>query len=206
MKQKILILDYHVGNVKSVIKVIKYLGYDVVFSNTSQDLKKADKIILPGQGSFDYAIEEINKLNLKDEIINQVINKKKYLLGICLGMQILASVGYENEKRTYGLDLIPGEVTKFTTKNTKLPHIGWSEVSLKKENSLFDKIPSKTDFYHCHSYIFKSKDRLNIIAESHYSEKFTTAINYNNIYGVQFHPEKSLKFGLQLIKNFLNLE
>lgn len=128
----ILILDYKIGNVNSVIKAVKYLGYDPIFSNNKKDIHKCNKLILPGQGSFDFAMEQINKLGLKDLILNEIQRGKK-ILGICLGMQILASYGFENNKKTEGLNLIPGEVIKFRKKNLKLPNIGWREVKYKKK-------------------------------------------------------------------------
>lgn len=205
MKYKILILDYNVGNVNSVIKAVRHLGHDPIFSKNKEDIEKADKIILPGQGSFDFAMKQINHLKLEKEILEHV--KKKKLLGICLGMQILASVGYENGKKTKGLNLIPGKVIKFQSKKKiKLPHIGWNEVKQVKKNKIFDNILDKADFYHCHSYIFKSLNIKNVIGTSRYHDKFANVINKDNVFGVQFHPEKSLKSGLKLIENFLNLE
>ena len=202
MKNKILIIDYKVGNVNSVIKAVKHLGYFPVFSNKVKDISDSDAIILPGQGSFDYAMKKINDFGLKEKIFEHV-NKGKKLLGICLGMQILASYGYENNKKTRGLNLIKGEVVKFKSKNIKLPHIGWSEVTQSKKDKIFLEIKNKSDFYHCHSYIFNVSDKKNIFATSKYNEKFTTIIKKKNVYGVQFHPEKSLKLGLKLIDNFL---
>ena len=150
-------------------------------------------------------MEKIEKLEVKEKIIDHV-KKGKKLLGICLGMQILATNGYENNKKTKGLNLIKGEVVKFKSKNIKLPHIGWSEVKQSMDDKLFDGIDNKSDFYHCHSYVFKANDNKNIIGYSNYREKFATVIKRDNIYGVQFHPEKSLKFGLRLINNFLKIE
>ena len=195
-------MDYKVGNVNSVIKAVKHLGYSPVFSNQLKEIQESEAIILPGQGSFDYAMDQIDKLSVKEKIYNHV-QKGKKLLGICLGMQILASKGYENNKKTIGLNLIKGEVIKFKSKNIKLPHIGWSEVKQVADDMLFKDIDNKSDFYHCHSYIFKTKDKKNIIGFSKYKEKFATVIKKDNVYGVQFHPEKSLKFGLKLLENFL---
>lgn len=205
MKNKILILDYKVGNVNSVIKAVKHLEFSPIFSNKIKDIQESSAIILPGQGSFDYAMEKIEKLGVKEKIFEHV-KKGKKLLGICLGMQILATYGYENNKKTKGLNFIKGEVSKFKSKNIKLPHIGWSEVNQTINDKLFDKIDDKSDFYHCHSYIFRANDKKNIIGYSNYKEKFTTVIKKDNVYGVQFHPEKSLKFGLTLINNFLKIE
>ncbi len=200
-----MILDYKVGNVNSVIKAVKHLGFLPIFSNQTKDIKESSAIILPGQGSFDYAMENIEKLRVKEKIIEHV-KKGKKLLGICLGMQILATRGYENNKKTRGLNFIKGEVVKLKSKNIKLPHIGWSEVKQIVDDKLFNEIDNKSDFYHCHSYIFDADDKKNIIGYSNYKEKFATVIKKDNVYGVQFHPEKSLKFGLKLINNFLKIE
>ena len=201
MNNNILILDYKVGNVNSVIKAVKYLNYNPILSNKIKDIQNCKKIILPGQGSFDYAMKNLGT-KAKDELLNQA-KKGKPILGICLGMQILASYGYENDKKTQGLDLIKGKVIKFKSKKIKLPHIGWSTVSQIKKDEIFLNIPQKTDFYHCHSYIFKTSNNSDVLAQSNYGEKFATIIKKENILGVQFHPEKSLKFGIKLIENFL---
>ena len=205
MNKKILVLDYKVGNVNSVLKAVKHFGFEPVLSNRIDDLENADKIILPGQGSYDYAINKIDDLNLREPII-KAARKKKKILGICLGMQLLSSFGYENKKKTKGLGLISGNVVKMSQKNIKLPHIGWSTVKQNKKSKIFFDIPNNSDFYHCHSYVFETENKNNILATSRYKIKFTTAISSENIYGVQFHPEKSLKFGLKLIKNFLDFE
>lgn len=202
MNKNILILDYKVGNVNSVIKAVKHLNYTPIFSNNSEDIEKCEKIILPGQGSFDFAMQKINQLGIKNKLLEHV-KKGKKILGICLGMQILATYGYENNKKTEGLNLIEGEVIKFKSKKIKMPHIGWSTVKQLKKDEIFSDIPNNLDFYHCHSYLFKVVNKRDILAEANYGERFATIIKRANILGVQFHPEKSLKFGIKIISNFL---
>lgn len=202
MNKNILILDYKVGNVNSVIKAVKHLNYTPIFSNKTEDIEKCEKIILPGQGSFDFAMQKINQLGIKKKLLEHIKNGKK-ILGICLGMQILATYGYENNKKTEGLNLIEGEVIKFKSKKIKMPHIGWTTVKQIKKDEIFSDIPNNLDFYHCHSYLFKVLNKRHILAEANYGERFATIIKKANILGVQFHPEKSLKFGIKIISNFL---
>ena len=204
--KNIVIIDSDIGNVGSLKRAVDHFGYNAVISKNFKEISKASHLILPGVGSFDEGMKKI-KENQISEILNEMVKINQIpLLGICLGMQLLASAGFENNKKTQGLNLIPGTVKKIEiTGNFKLPHIGWNEVFFKKNNIIFNNIPNNSDFYFIHSYKFMCEDKLNEIAISNFCENFTSAVIKNNIYGVQFHPEKSLKLGIELIKNFLGI-
>lgn len=199
----VAVIDYNTGNVDSVIKAIKLFDKTVELTNNNNIIENAKKIILPGQGSFDYGMKKLNELGLTELIKNKVLIKKTPILGICLGMQLLAEFGYEN-KPTKGLGLIPGEIKKIPT-DYKLPHIGWNEINFIQKENIISGIENNKDFYFVHSYFFDCKKSKHIIASSNYGYKFPSIIKKENIVGFQFHPEKSLKNGLKLISNFLNI-
>lgn len=206
MNKKVLVLDYKTGNVDSVIKAIKLLGYDVIFSSNKNDFDKVDKIILPGQGSYSHAMSELKNMNIEDFLIKKIERENIYVLGICLGMQILSSIGIENEK-TSGLNLVEGEVKQMNNMPNKLPHIGWNSVKfLDKNEKIFKDIENEKDFYFIHSFYFSVKNKINTIATTEYNQEFSSIVKNNNVYGMQFHPEKSLKNGMKLFENFLNLK
>ena len=202
-KYDVAIMDYNTGNVDSVIKAIKHFGKSVILSNNPKDIINAAKIILPGQGSFHFGMEQLEKFDLIGLIKKRVEIDKVPILGICLGMQLLADVGYEN-KTTSGLGFIPGEIKKMTTK-LKLPHIGWNEVNYIQSSVLFRELENNKDFYFVHSYYYDCLNKENILATSDYDFKFPSIIGKENIFGCQFHPEKSLKSGLKLLNNFLEI-
>jgi len=202
---KILVIDYNAGNVDSVIKAVKIFNSNVIFSKNLADLDNCSKIILPGQGTYDVAIKELKENGLYEKIIYKTNKENIPILGICLGMQILSSFGYENNLKTTGLNLIPGKVIKLKDNPSKLPHIGWTSVKFVKTDKIFKDIDSEKDFYFIHSYKYIALDKKNTIASSFYNENFSSIVKYENVYGVQFHPEKSLGNGLKLIENFLNL-
>ena len=201
----VCILDYGSGNTMSVFNLIEYLGFPCTISNKEEDIISATHLILPGVGSFASSMKKI-KNNLPIELLkDEVLVKKKLFLGICVGMQVLASYGYEFEK-CEGLGWVEGEVVTLNTKKMPLPHIGWNNVYFEKGVKLFYNLENINDFYFVHSYIFKPKNLKNILSISIYDkEEFCSSLNQDNIFGVQFHPEKSQKTGQQLIKNFLNL-
>lgn len=192
------------GNIDSIYRAIEECGGEPIISNKYSDFKLASSIILPGVGSFATAIKNIEKYNLKSTIHEQVITKQKPILGICLGMQILADKGYEGGE-TEGLGLIEGEVMQLKpdTPNTRVPHIGWNEVIFNQPSPLFNNIESGRDFYFVHSYHFVCKYKENILAYTPYCGKFISIVNRENIFGVQFHPEKSQLAGFEILKNFL---
>ena len=201
----ICVLDYGSGNVKSVFNLIEYLGYKVIISNSEKDLKWSSHIILPGVGSFGGSMKKIKKSIPIDVLKEQIITLEKQFLGICVGMQVLADIGFEFGKYN-GLGFIGGTIDKLETKNLPLPHIGWNEIVIEKEIDLLKNIGEFRDFYFVHSYFFNIKNKNNIVATTNYGSIFPSVVKKNNIYGVQFHPEKSQKTGQLLLKNFFSLE
>ncbi len=202
----ISIIDSGLGNLNSIYKCIKSLDFNCSIVNNPEQLKISDKIIFPGVGSFEIAMKKIKEKGWLDELRVQIIEKKKFYFGICLGMQLLASKGHENSTTT-GLNFLDGEVVSLKSLKCKfgIPHIGWNDVKFLNDNSLFNNINQNTDFYFDHSYVFDLKDKSKIIGIADYGVKITSIINNENIYGVQFHPEKSSKAGVKLLENFLNL-
>ena len=210
----VVIIDYGSGNIKSVYNSVKKTinnfnkFYEVKVSRKLSEIKKADKIILPGVGSFDQCMNRIRKINdLVDTLNYQVITKKKPFLGICVGMQILAYHGYENQK-TKGLSWISGDVKplkKFINHSEKLkiPHMGWNSLSIYKNTNLLDNITKNDQFYFVHSYFFDIKHDRNIICNTKYGMEIPAIVNEDNIYGFQFHPEKSGRSGLKILYNWL---
>ncbi|MFA0833712.1 MAG: imidazole glycerol phosphate synthase subunit HisH [Methanobacterium formicicum] len=202
---KVAIVDYGMSNLGSVSRAVEECGGDPIITNKSSDFEIVDKIILPGVGSFRDGIRNIKKLGLDKILSKQVLKDKIPILGICLGMQLMATKGWEIEEKK-GLGWIDGEVKLFNQcKSERIPHIGWNEVNFINKSSLFKDIPSGKDFYFVHSYHFICNNEDNILARTPYCNGFTSAISKNNIFGVQFHPEKSQKIGLKLINNFLSI-
>ena len=206
MKQ-ITIVDYGSGNVlsaqKSFIKVTNDINteFNVLISKSIKDIKNSTHLVLPGQGSFSTCMNGIKKTpGLIEELYNFAIVKKKPFLGICVGMQMLALDSEENGIHK-GLGWIEGNIKQLPNKNLKMPHMGWNTVKPIKKNDL---IAVSNDYYFVHSYYFKCQNSENILAETQYGTNFTSIVRKENIYGVQFHPEKSSKQGLNLIKNFIS--
>ena len=207
---KVTIVDYQSGNISSVINSFKEVAKDKVNLEVTSDLNKiksSDKIILPGQGSFKSCVDSLNNINgLVDALKEFAITNKKPLLGICVGLQMFADVGYE-ETETKGWGWIPGKVSKIDNQNGKfkLPHIGWNEIEIVKESKIFKSIKNKSHMYFVHSYEFIPEDKSVISATTDYSSKIICSVERNNLFGTQFHPEKSDKEGLKIIDNFLSL-
>ena len=201
---KIAIIDYNMGNLRSVEKAFQKIGANVVITNDHNVINHADKIVLPGVGSCKEGVENLRQLNLINLLNTQVIENKKFFLGICLGMQLLGSKSYEMEE-TPGLNWIKGEVVKFNAQKLKVPHVGWNTVRFTRSNALFEKIPDKTDFYFVHSYYFRAETEC-AACLTDYGIDFVSSVNKGNIFGCQFHPEKSQKFGLEILKNFGNFK
>ena len=206
----ITIVDYKSGNISSVINSFTEVAKDKVNLEVTSDINKiksSDKIVLPGQGSFKSCVDGLNNINgLVDTLNEFAINNKKPLLGICVGLQMFADIGYE-EIETKGLGWISGKVSKIDNKNGKykLPHIGWNQINIVKESNIFKDIENNSHMYFVHSYEFVPEDKSVISATTDYSSNIVCAVEKENIFGTQFHPEKSDKTGLQIINNFINL-
>ncbi|ETI88697.1 imidazole glycerol phosphate synthase subunit HisH [Clostridium butyricum] len=200
----IVIIDYGMGNLKSVRNALNYLGIENKISDDYDEIRKADALILPGVGAFPDAMDTIEKLGL-DKVIKEETEKGKYLLGICLGMQLLFEKGYEGLERT-GLGLIKGNIVKMKDdreKNVKIPHIGWNNLKYNRKDILFKNIDEGKYVYYVHSYFAQSYNNEDLVAYSEYGEnKIPGIIRRNNIIGAQFHPEKSGTVGLDILKNF----
>jgi len=206
----VTIVDYSSGNISSVINSFKEVAKDKVNIEVTSDLakiKSSDKVVLPGQGSFKSCVDALNNINgLVDTLNEFVINNKKPLLGICVGLQMFADIGYE-EIETKGLGWISGKVSKIDNQNDKykLPHIGWNQIDIIKESKIFKNIENNSHMYFVHSYEFIPNDKNVISATTNYSSNIVCSVEKENLFGTQFHPEKSDKRGLQIIKNFINL-
>ena len=206
----VTIVDYQSGNISSVINSFTEVAKGKVNLEVTSDIKKinaSDKIVLPGQGSFKSCVDSLNNINgLVDTLKEFAIKKKKPLLGICVGLQMFADVGYE-ETETKGLGWISGKVSKIDNQNGKykLPHIGWNEINIMKDSKIFKDIENKSHMYFVHSYEFIPEDKSVISATTDYSSNVVCAVEKENIFGTQFHPEKSDKMGLRIVKNFITL-
>jgi len=206
----ITIVDYNSGNISSVINSFSEVAKDKVNIQVTSDLNKiksTDKVVLPGQGSFKSCVEALNSINgLADTLNEFAISNKKPLLGICVGLQMFADVGYE-ETETKGLGWVPGKVSKIDNQDGKykLPHIGWNQINLVKDSKIFKDIENNSHMYFVHSYELIPEDKSVISATTDYSSNIVCSIEKENIFGTQFHPEKSDKIGLKIINNFINL-
>ena len=206
----VTIVDYNSGNISSVINSFKEVAKNKVNIEVTADLKKiksSDKVVLPGQGSFKSCVDSLNNISgLVDTLNEFAIKDKKPLLGICVGLQMFADVGYE-EIETKGLSWIAGKVSKIDNQKGKfkLPHIGWNQLNIIKDSKLFKGIENNSHMYFVHSYEFVPKDKSVISATTEYSSNIVCALEQENISGTQFHPEKSDKTGLKIINNFMSL-
>ena len=207
---KVTIVNYSSGNISSVINSFKEVAQNKAIIEVSSDLNKiksSDKIVLPGQGSFKSCLDALKKINGLDDVLNEfVITNKKPLLGICVGLQMFADIGYE-ETETKGLGWISGKVSKIDNQNGKykLPHIGWNEINIMTDSKIFKDIENKSHMYFVHSYEFIPEDKSVISATTDYSSNIVCAVEKENIFGTQFHPEKSDKMGLRIVENFITL-
>ena len=206
----ITIVDYKSGNISSIINSFNEVAKDKVKIEVTSDINKiisSDKVVLPGQGSFKSCVDGLNNINgLVDSLNEFAINNKKPLLGICVGLQMFADIGYE-ETETKGLGWISGKVSKIDNQNGKykLPHIGWNQINIVKESKIFKNIKDNSHMYFVHSYEFIPNDKNAITATTDYSSNIVCSVEKENIFGTQFHPEKSDKIGLKIIDNFINL-
>jgi len=203
----IKIIDYGLGNISAFVNVYKRLNIPIGVAQSSQDLTGASKLILPGVGAFDHAMQRLNDSGMKQIMTRLVLEQDVPVLGICVGMQILAN--YSDEGVLPGLGLINGTVKQMDklslSSDFVLPHMGWNDVNAVSENKLFSGLENDARFYFLHSYYFDCEHNENILAEVEYGKKFTCAVNQQNIYGVQFHPEKSHHYGARLLNNFAEL-
>ena len=206
----VTIVDYNSGNISSVINSFTEVAKGTVNLEVTSDLNKiklSDKVVLPGQGSFKSCIDALNSINgLTDTLDEFVMIDKKPLFGICVGLQMFADVGYE-ETETKGLGWITGKVSKIDNKNGKykLPHIGWNQINIVKDSKIFKDVDNNSHMYFVHSYEFIPEDEKVISSTTDYSSKIVCSVEKDNIFGTQFHPEKSDKIGLNIIKNFINI-
>lgn len=202
----IVIIDYKMGNIGSIANMIKKIGYHTLITSDLNEINEAKKLILPGVGAFDKAMTNIREMNILRVLNKKVINERTPILGICLGMQLFTKKSEEGSLP--GLGWIDAETVKFKFDDlktiNKIPHMGWNLVEIKKQNSLFDNMFSEPRFYFAHSYHVVCNNESDILASTNYGYSFTSALSEDNIYGVQFHPEKSHKIGMKVLQNFID--
>ncbi len=200
----IVIVDFGMGNLKSIQKALTDLNANIQISDDPLAIEQAERLILPGVGAFADGMNNLRSLGLEKTIRDLVLNKKRPILGICLGMQLLATKGTEGGESA-GLDILPGEVVRLEkgSARERVPHVGWNEVALVRQAAIFAQIPNKSDFYFVHSYHLKPYAERSIVGTTNYCGHFVSAINSGNVWGVQFHPEKSGPLGNLLLRNFV---
>jgi glutamine amidotransferase len=204
--QNLIIIDYGMGNLNSVKRKLKRLGLEAPISSDPKLIAAAEKLVLPGVGHFQQAVENIKQLGLWDVLNESVLIKKKPILGICLGMQLMAS--RSEEGNASGLGWFDADVVKFDVNDNlkyKVPHTGWNQIIKAKESRLMQDVPDLSEFYFVHAYHFRCNSNSDILNVTEYEYRFTSAVEKENIFGVQYHPEKSHDIGEQLLKNFINL-
>lgn len=204
----ISIVDYGMGNVASILNMIKRVDGEAIITSSSNVIANSSAIILPGVGTFDSGINKLKEYGLLEIINKSVIENNKILLGICLGMQLLFNSSEEGEE--LGLGFINGKVKKFNFSNLhdreiKIPHMGWNKLESNKNNCLFKDMGNDLRFYFVHSFYCECENEENVIAQTNYGINFCSTVQKNNIFGVQFHPEKSHKFGMKFFENFLKV-
>lgn len=203
----ITIINYNAGNIKSIQNMLKRIGAKSCISSDATEIEQSEKLILPGVGHFDYGMRNLQESGLIGVLNKKVVADKVPLLGICLGAQLL---GNKSEEGIIpGLGWIDMEVVKFDEnklpKNLKIPHMSWNEIIIKKQSELLAGLNNESRFYFVHSYHMKCNDENDVLTNTNYGYEFTSAVEKDNIYGVQFHPEKSHKFGMRLLENFVNI-
>lgn len=203
----VTIIDYNMGNIASIQNMLKKIEYESIVTSDPSVLKNAEKIILPGVGAFDYGMRNLNDLGILEVLREKVLEKNTPLLGICLGMQLLTEGSEEGNLK--GLGFFKARTKKFTVgtcgKENRIPHMGWNYVYPRKNTALFENSLNNIRYYFVHSYYVECDNEEEIIGTTEYGKLFTSVIGRKNIYGVQFHPEKSHKYGMNLLKNFVEL-
>ncbi|MGQ0826028.1 MAG: imidazole glycerol phosphate synthase subunit HisH [Actinomycetota bacterium] len=203
--QRVAIVDYGLCNVDSVQRAFETLGATAFITDQPKDLYDADRIVLPGVGAFPDAMRNLRANGLDEAMSRQVLEEGAPFLGVCLGMQLMAAIGHEVEE-TKGLGWLDAQVTRLTAteQDRRIPHVGWNEVTPSYSSPLFDGIPEHTDFYFVHSFHMTCAADDDVLATTPYCVGFVSAVAREHVFGVQFHPEKSQQWGLQLLKNFLS--
>ncbi|MCP4218980.1 MAG: imidazole glycerol phosphate synthase subunit HisH [bacterium] len=200
----ITIIDYGMGNLGSIKNMFKKIGTEAIISSEAKDIEQAEKLLLPGVGAFDNGMKNLKEMGLQDVLTRKVVREKTPFLGICLGMQLLAQKSEEGVLP--GLGWVPGKVVRFhfddSHSHLKIPHMGWNTLDIKKEHPLVNELAEENRFYFVHSYHLETEDKAMAIGETEYGYRFVSSIAMDNILGVQFHPEKSHKFGMQVLSNF----
>jgi imidazole glycerol-phosphate synthase subunit HisH len=199
----ITVVDYGLGNIQAFVDIYKRLNIPVSVAQTADALETADRVILPGVGAFDWAMARLNESGMREMLDNLVVVKRRPVLGVCVGMQMMAD--RSDEGALPGLGWVPGEVKRFEhdrfTTKTHLPHMGWNDVTPKTEGRLFRNVEAPV-FYFLHSYYFSARNPNSVIATTDYGGEFVSAVNIDNVFGTQFHPEKSHSWGVNLLRNF----
>lgn len=203
----ISIINYNAGNIKSIQNMLKRIGVKSMICSSAEEIEQADKLILPGVGHYDHGMKNLHQSGLIEILNKKVLEDKIPLLGICLGAQLLGNKSEEGIEK--GLGWVDMDVIKFDKKklssSLKIPHMSWNEIKINKPSTLFEGLNNDSRFYFVHSYHMQPSDKTDILTTTNYGYDFTSAIEKDNIYGVQFHPEKSHKFGMQLLTNFSNI-
>lgn len=203
----IAIVHYGLGNVHAFTNIFRRLNIPVTMATTPEDLNAADRIILPGVGAFDWAMTRLNNSGMRDALKHSVMIERKPILGICVGMQMLARSSDEGEAK--GLGWVDGDVKRIDvstfSQETHLPHMGWNDVQARECTGLFSELDSNARFYFLHSYYFSPDRQEDVLAETNYNGFFASSVRAENVYGVQFHPEKSHQWGIRLLENFAQL-
>ena len=206
MPAKIVIVDYRTGNSNSIKRTLDRIGSLSIISSQIEDVTQADKIILPGVGHFAKAMANLKELGLQDALNEAVLIKRKAVLGICLGMELMGMSSEEGD--TPGLQWLDAEALRFkisVSARYKVPHMGWNRIQIKKSSALMKDVEDLSEFYFAHSYHLKINHRSDLLTETEYGISFPSAVERNNIFGVQYHPEKSHRAGVQVLKNFIEM-